>query len=142
MKRLSIYVWFAAFIFVANAWLGYVFPFSKNFSSEPAPIWQNVLTRIAVVSQLPSFPLSKVIAEFFDLSYPGWAITNSVVSILIYFPLINLVRPWRPGLRVRSISRKLVAFSSSLNPCGSIRKEASNLDADRDAKGSSAPSKP
>ena len=135
-------MWLAAFFFVANAWLGYVLPSLKNSSSVEPPIWQSVLTRIAVITQLPSLPLSKMVAEFFDLSYPGWAITNSVVSMLIYIPLINLVSPWRPGLRVRSISRKLVAFSSSLNPCGSIRKGASNFDADRDTKDSSAASNP
>lgn len=75
-----------------------------------------------MISQLPSLPLGKIVAEFFNLSYPGWAIATSIISMLIYFPLIHLSKPWRPRARVRSISRQLLAFSSSLNPCGSARK--------------------
>ena len=121
MKRLRIYVWFGVYIFLANGWLCYVLS-SWKFTSSDQPIWQSALTEIALVSQLPSLPLSRVVADFFDLSYPGWAITTSVISILIYFPLLRLVRPWRPLGRVRSIFRHVTAFSSSLNPCGSARK--------------------
>src|SRR5579862_4879403 len=135
MKQFRIYMWIAAFIFAANAWLSYALPSAKVFASDASPMWQVALTRIAVISQLPSLPVSKAVAEFFHLSYPGWAIATSVISMLIYFPLINLVKPWRPRVRVHSISRKLVAFSSSLNPCGSARGRVSNSDADRDAKG-------
>src|SRR5215471_17710241 len=104
MKQFRIYLWFAAFIFVANAWLSYVLPSSKVFASAQAPIWQVALTWIALISQLPSLPVSKAIADFFHLSYPGWAIATSVISMLIYFPLINLVKPWKPRVRVRSIA--------------------------------------
>lgn len=115
-------MWLAAFFFVANAWLSYVLPSLKMSSSDQLPIWENVLTRIAVFSQLPSLPISKVIAEYFDLSYPGLAITTSIVSVIVYIPLIHLFRPWRPRVRMRSLGRKLAAFSSSLSPCGSARK--------------------
>src|SRR5579871_1815725 len=125
MKRSLVYVWCAAFIFAANAWLSYVLP-SKEFLDQ-SPFWQVALTRIAVISQLPSLPVSEAVAEFFDLSYPGWAIANSVVSMLVYFPLIHLVKPWRPRVRLNSISHKLAAFSSSLNPCCPTRKAASNF---------------
>lgn len=135
MKRFRVYVWLAAFIFVANAWLSYVLPLWKT--SDQLPIWQKGLTWIAVVSQLPSLPLSKIVAEFFDLSYPGWAIATSVISILIYFPLIHLFKPWHPRMRVRSISRKIISFSSSLRPCGSARKETQKSDIHRHARGSS-----
>ena len=126
MKRFRIYVWVAAFIFAANAWLSYVLPSSKSFSPDQSPMWQVLMTRIAVISQLPSLPVSKAIADFFNLSYPGWAITSSVVSMLIYFPLIHLLKPWKPRVRLNSISQKLSAFSSSLNPCGCARKNHSS----------------
>lgn len=122
MKRLRIYVWVAAFVFLANAWLCYAFSSSNIFSSGQSSIWQRVLTDIALISQLPSLPFSKIVADWFGVSYPGWAITTSVISILIYFPLIGLVRPWRPRARARSISRKILAFSSSLNPRVPARK--------------------
>lgn len=124
MKRLRIYLWVAAFIFAANGWLCYLLSSWKILSFDQPPIWQNALTWIAVLSQLPSLPLSRIIADFFDLSYPGWAITTSVISILIYFPIIHLARPWRtPRVKVRSIYRSVADFSSSLNPCGSARKK-------------------
>ena len=122
MNRLRFYVWFGALIFLANGWLCYVFSSWKISSSDHPPIWQNALTEIALLSQLPALPLSKVVADFFDLSYPGWAITNSVISILIYFPLIHLRNPWRPRKRAHSIYHRVTDFSSSLNPCGSARK--------------------
>jgi hypothetical protein len=122
MKRLLFYVWFGAFIFLANGWLCYAFSSWKISSSDHPPIWQDALTEIALISQLPSLPLSKIVADFFDLSYPGLAITTSVISILIYFPLIHLAKPWRPRVRVRSIYESVTSFSSSLNPCGSARK--------------------
>ncbi|SRR5579862_1309419 len=128
MKQFRIYVWLAAFFFVANAWLSYVLPSSKMLSSDQLPIWQNILTRIAVMSQLPSLPISKVVADYFDLSYPGWAITTSIVSVIIYVPLIHLIRPWKPRVRLESISRKLAAFSSSLNPCVRARKGGEKSD--------------
>lgn len=128
MKSFRIYVWLAAFFFVANAWLSYVLPSSRMLSSDQLPGWENILTRIAVMSQLPSLPLSKIVAEFFDLSYPGWALTTSVMSMLIYFPLIHLLNPWRPRVRLESISRKLAAFSSSLNPCVQARKGGEKSD--------------
>lgn len=116
MKRLRIYIWCAAFIFLANGWLSYALSSSTFFSAEQPPFWQKALTEIALFSQLPSLPVGKAVAEFFDLSYPTWAIATSVISILIYFPLIHLSRPWRPRVRVRSILLTVTAFSSSLNP--------------------------
>lgn len=122
MKRLRIYVWFTAFVFLANAWLSHVFSSQKIFSSEQLPIWHNALTHIALISQLPSLALSKIIAEFFGLSYPGWALATSVISIVIYFPLIELARPWSLRVSMPSIWRKVAGFSSSLNPCVPARK--------------------
>jgi hypothetical protein len=122
MKRLRIYVWFAAFVFLANAWLCYAFSSTNIFSSNQSPLWQRVLTDIALISQLPSLPLSRIVADWFGVSYPGWALATSVISVLIYFPLIHLSRPWTPRVGVRSIRRKVAAFSSSLNPCVPTRK--------------------
>jgi hypothetical protein len=122
MKRLRIYLWFAAFIFLANGWLCYVLSSWNVVSSDQAPIWQNLLTWAAVISQLPSLPISRVIADFFGLSYTGWAITTSIISVFIYFPVIHLTEPWGSGLSARSISRKATSFSSSLRPCGLMRK--------------------
>jgi hypothetical protein len=123
MKRLRIYVWFGAFVFLANAWLCYDFSAWKIPSPSQPPLWQSALTDLALVSQLPSLPLSKIVTEFFDLSYSGWALATSVISILIYFPLIHLARPWALRVSVRPIRRKVAAFSSSLNPCFPARKK-------------------
>jgi len=49
MKRLRIYVWFAAFVFLANAWLCYAFSSSNVLSSDLSSIWQRVLTYIALI---------------------------------------------------------------------------------------------
>ena len=122
MKRLRIYVWFAAFVFLANAWLCHEFSSQKIFSPDQPSLWQNALTHIALISQLPSLALSKIVAEFFGLSYSGWALATSVISIVIYFPLIELARPWALRISMRSICRKAAAFSSSLNPCVPARK--------------------
>ena len=122
MKRLRIYVWFAAFVFLANAWLSHVFSSQKIYSSEQLPVWHNALTHIALISQLPSLALSKIIADWFGVSYSGWALATSVISIVIYFPLIELARPWRVRVNVTSIWRKVSVFSSSLNPCVPARK--------------------
>lgn len=116
------YLWFAVFIFLANGWLCYELSSWKISSAEQPPPWQNALTEIALVSQFPSLTLSKVVAEYFGLSYTGWAITTSFISILIYFPLIQLSRPWNPRARLHSIRRNIGTFSSSLNPCGFARK--------------------
>lgn len=127
MKRLRIYVWFAAFVFLANAWLCHVFSSREIFSSNPPPIWRNALTHIALISQLPSLPLSRVVADWFDLSYCGWSLATSVISIVIYFPLIHLARPWTLRVSMRSIGRRAALFSSSLNPCVRARKTALKL---------------
>src|SRR5215472_2502795 len=126
MKRLRIYVWFAAFVFLANAWLCHEFSSQKIFSPDQPSLWQNALTHIALISQLPSLPLSKVVAEFFGLSYCGWALATSVISIVIYFPLIHVASPWKLPVNVGSIRRKVAAFSASLNPCVTARKKAEN----------------
>lgn len=123
MKRLRIYVWCAAFVFLANAWLCHVFSSQKIFSSD-LPIWHNVLTHIALISQLPALPLSKIIADWFGVSYCGWALATSVISIVIYFPLIELARPWTVCVSMRSIFRKAADFSSSLKPRVPVRKES------------------
>jgi hypothetical protein len=123
MKRLRIYVWFAAFVFLANAWLSHVFSSQKIFSSDELPIWHNALTHIALISQLPSLTLSRIVADWFGVSYPGWALANSAISIVIYFPLIELARPWALRVSLRSIFRRTAVFSSSLNPCFPARKK-------------------
>lgn len=122
MKRLRIYVWFAAFVFLANAWLCHVFSSREIFSSSQPPLWQNALTGIALISQLPSLMLSRIVADWFGVSYPGWALATSVISIVIYFPLIHLAKPWTLRVNVSSIYRKAAAFSSSLNPRVTISK--------------------
>ncbi len=127
MKRLRIYVWTAAFVFLANAWLCHEFSSQKIFSSE-LPIWHSALTHIALISQLPSLPLSKIIADWFGVSYCGWALASSVISIVLYFPLIHLARPWTLSVSLRSIRRKAAAFSASLNPCVPSRKRVGNSD--------------
>jgi len=127
MKRLRIYVWFAAFVFLANAWLCYAFSSSNVLSSDLSPIWQRVLTYITLISQLPALPFSKIIAEWFGVSYPGWALATSVISMLIYFPLINLAGPWALRLSMGSIRRNVAVFSASLNPRIPVRKGAKSL---------------
>ena len=141
MKRLRIYAWFAAFVFLANAWLFYEFSSGKIFSSYEPPIWQKALTDIALISQFPSLPLSKAITDYFGLSYPAWALASSVISLLIYFPLINLARPWALRVSLRSIRRNVAAFSSSLNPCVPARKRVKEpaLNSDEGSPGSAAP---
>lgn len=124
MKRLRIYSWCAAFVFLANAWLCHVFSSQKIYSSEELPVWHNALTHIALISQLPSLPLSKIIADWFGVSYCGWALATSVISIVIYFPLIELARPWTMQVSLRSVRRNVTAFSASLNPRILVRKKS------------------
>jgi hypothetical protein len=98
----SPYFWLVAFILLANAWLYH--SMSIWIASDEAPgFGQSILTWFAAIPQFPSLLLSKRIADSFDLSDAGWSAVTSIVSILIYFPLLYLMR--RSWERARGVTR-------------------------------------
>ena len=89
MKRLP-YLWLTAFILLANGWLYHAM--SSFISNSTPDFGKSALTWLAAIPQLPSLMVSKIIGDSFDLPDAAWALVTSMVSILIYFPLLYLIR--------------------------------------------------
>jgi len=84
MRRTSLYyVWVGVLIFLANSWLYCALStWTTSFSLQPSPaLWQEGLTWLATIPQLPSLFVSKAVAEYFNLDEVGWTITTTLVSI-------------------------------------------------------------
>ena len=125
MKRFRIYIWFAIYLILANAWCYHFFSkwnVFSIFSPDQPPEWEIALAMIAEISLLPSLLIAKIMSEFSDISGVGAVIINSVISILIYIPLIHLTRHWilkrHWTLRGKlgSTRQRAAEFSASLDP--------------------------
>jgi hypothetical protein len=136
MKRYRIYIWAAIYLILANVWLYHYFStwnvFLNFFRTNQPPEWETLLAVIAGISLLPLLPIAKMMSEFSDVSGVAAIIINSVISILIYIPLIHLTRLWiltkhqSPSGMLGSIRQRAHDFSASLNPRGTVRRVKSD----------------
>lgn len=81
----------AVLILLANCWLYHAcstWHFSFSEESQP-PIWQSLLGWCATIPQIPSLIVAKQAADLFTLSGVQWWLVTSVISILLYCPLVH-----------------------------------------------------
>src|SRR5262249_13829618 len=102
MRRSWLYVWTAVFVLLSNTWFCHVMTEWVSardlFTFRQPASWESplrALTALAMIPQLPSMIVSAAITNVFDLSVLGWGLTTSIVSILIYFPLIHFANRYR-----------------------------------------------
>ncbi len=129
MKSYRIYIWVVAYIILSNAcfyhavymWVFNLQPEQPSLVNDFFGACEKQLGWSVVIFQFPSLILGRLIANLFNLSLLGWTITNSIISILIYSPLIHLTRHWSLSGKLHSIRQRASDFSASLAPRNSGR---------------------